>query len=49
MIITLIVIIVLILLIKIIYNPKLDETCTHTVVLWFGKPGDRKYIELWQN
>ncbi len=44
----LIIMIVLSLLIKLIYNPKLDETNTGKILLWFGKPENRKNIELWQ-
>lgn len=44
-----ILIIVVILLIKSIWNPILDENRTGQILLWFGQPGNRKYIVLWEN
>jgi hypothetical protein len=44
--INLLIIIVLILLIKIIWNPKIDITMEKEVLLWYGSSNNRKYIKL---
>lgn len=33
-------------LIKIILNPKIDKTRMGDILLYYGQPGNRKYIKL---
>ena len=43
-----ILIIAITLLIELIYSPRTDETCKGQVLLYYGQPGKRKYIKIWQ-
>jgi|LakMenEpi03Aug12_release.lakeMendotaPanAssembly.Ray.scaffolds.fasta_scaffold615239_3 hypothetical protein len=43
-----IIIIAIILLIKAIYNPKIDITSEDEILLYYGNDSRRKYIKLWQ-
>ena len=36
------------LLIELFYSPRIDETCKGQVLLYYGQPGNRKYIQIWQ-
>lgn len=36
-------------LINLIWNPKIDKTRMGDVLLYYGKPGNRRYIKLWTN
>ena len=33
-------------LIKVIWDPKIDETRVGDILLYYGQPGNRKYIKL---
>ena len=35
-----------ILIIKVIWNPKIDKTRMGDILLYYGQPGNRKYIKL---
>lgn len=39
-------IIIIIWLIKIIWDPKIDKTRLGDILLYYGQPGNRKYIKL---
>lgn len=43
-----ILIIAIALLIELFYSPRIDETCRGQVLLYYGLPGKRKYIQIWQ-
>lgn len=36
----------IILIIKVIWNPKIDKTRMGDILLYYGQPGNRKYIKL---
>ena len=40
------ILIIVALLVKIIWNPKIDQTRMGDILLYYGKPGKRKYIKL---